>query len=93
MNYDKSQELMAKVGIELPRSSFYYRSLGEDEYNLQLMRLLDEQFTRRPLWGPEDAGLAEDPGSPGQSQENQPVDAENGSGGDLPKAAAVFSWA
>jgi len=32
--------------IELPRSSFYYRSLGEDEYNLQLMRLLDDHGRR-----------------------------------------------
>jgi len=37
--------------VELSRSSFYYRSLGEDEYNLQLMRLLDEQFTKTPFYG------------------------------------------
>jgi len=30
------------------------------------------------IGGTEDAGLAEDPGSPGQSQENQPLDAEMG---------------
>lgn len=37
--------------VELARSSFYYRSLGEDEYNLHLMRLVDEQFTRTPFYG------------------------------------------
>jgi putative transposase len=37
--------------VDLSRSSFYYRSLGEDEYNLHLMRLLDEQFTRTPFYG------------------------------------------
>jgi putative transposase len=37
--------------VDLSRSSFYYRSLGEDEYNLYLMRLLDEQFTRTPFYG------------------------------------------
>jgi len=37
--------------VELARSSFYYRSSGEDEYNLHLMRLLDEQFTRTPFYG------------------------------------------
>lgn len=37
--------------VDLSRSSFYYRSFGEDEYNLQLMRLLDEQFTKTPFYG------------------------------------------
>lgn len=37
--------------LELSRSTFYYRPVGEDAYNLGLMRLIDEQFTRRPFYG------------------------------------------
>jgi putative transposase len=37
--------------LSLPRSSFYYRPGGEDEYSLTLMRLIDEEFTRHPFYG------------------------------------------
>jgi putative transposase len=37
--------------LELSRSTFYYRPLGETPYNLALMRLIDEQFTKRPFYG------------------------------------------
>jgi putative transposase len=33
------------------RSSLYYESKGESEENLQLMRLIDEQYTRVPFYG------------------------------------------
>jgi putative transposase len=33
------------------RSGLYYRPLGESEENLQLMRLLDEQYARTPFYG------------------------------------------
>ena len=33
------------------RSGLYYEPLGESEENLQLMRLLDEQYTRTPFYG------------------------------------------
>jgi putative transposase len=33
------------------RSSLYYESKGESEENLQLMRLLDEQYTRALFYG------------------------------------------
>ena len=35
----------------LLRSSFYYESAGESEENLLLMRLIDEQYLRRPFYG------------------------------------------
>lgn len=35
----------------LSRSGFYYRPRPESAENLQLMRLLDEQYTRRPFYG------------------------------------------
>jgi len=37
--------------LELSRSSYYYTSAGESEYNLELMRLIDEQYTRTPFYG------------------------------------------
>jgi len=37
--------------LELARSTFYYQPAGEDAYNLTLMRLIDEQFTKRPFYG------------------------------------------
>ena len=36
---------------DLSRSSFYYEPSGETEVNLTLMRLIDEQFTKRPFYG------------------------------------------
>jgi putative transposase len=37
--------------LDLARSSFNNCSAGEDEYNLALMRLIDEEFTRHPFYG------------------------------------------
>jgi len=37
--------------LEISRSTFYYQPLGENAYNLALMRLIDEQFTKRPFYG------------------------------------------
>ena len=33
------------------RAGLYYQPLGESEENLQLMRLLDEEYTRTPFYG------------------------------------------
>ena len=33
------------------RAGLYYQPRGESEENLQLMRLLDEQYTRTPFYG------------------------------------------
>jgi putative transposase len=37
--------------LSLSRSSFYYRPAGETELNLDLMRLIDEQFLETPFYG------------------------------------------
>ena len=37
--------------LEIPRSGMYYEPIGESDYNLNLMRLIDEQFTRTPFYG------------------------------------------
>ena len=37
--------------LGLARWSLYYRPVSEDEENLQLMRLLDEQYTATPFYG------------------------------------------
>ena len=37
--------------LGLSRASYYYRSEKDDGYNLRLMNLIDEQFTRAPFYG------------------------------------------
>ena len=37
--------------LGLARSSYYYQPAPESEENLQVMRLLDEQYTRTPFYG------------------------------------------
>jgi putative transposase len=37
--------------LGLNRSTLYYRGVGASEEDLQLMRLIDEQFSRRPIFG------------------------------------------
>ena len=37
--------------LDLPRSSYYYRSDRDDSYNVMLMNLLDEQYTKTPFYG------------------------------------------
>jgi len=39
--------------LGMTRSSFYYKSRRKDTYNDFLMRLIDEQYTRRPTFGVE----------------------------------------
>ena len=37
--------------LGLARSSYYYEPASESEENLRLMRLIDEQYTRVPVYG------------------------------------------
>jgi len=37
--------------LGVPRAGLYYEPAGESEENLQLMRLLDEQYTKTPFYG------------------------------------------
>ena len=37
--------------LGLNRSSLYYRSSRESDFNLELMQLIDEQYTRTPFYG------------------------------------------
>ena len=37
--------------LGLNRSSWYYEPAGESEFNLQLMRLMDEQYLLTPFYG------------------------------------------
>ena len=37
--------------LDLPRSSFYYRSVGISEYNLVLMDMIDQKYTQHPFYG------------------------------------------
>ena len=37
--------------LELSRSSLYYESTRDEEYNERVLRLIDEQYTRTPFYG------------------------------------------
>lgn len=37
--------------VSIPRSSFYYVPKGESEENLEILRLLDEQYFKTPFYG------------------------------------------
>ena len=37
--------------LDVSRSSLYYLPTGENDYNLLLMRLIDEEYTRTPFYG------------------------------------------
>jgi putative transposase len=37
--------------LELNRSTYYYAPAGESEYNLHLMRMIDEQYLKTPFYG------------------------------------------
>ncbi len=37
--------------VSISRSSFYYEGKGESRLNLELMRLIDEQFLETPWYG------------------------------------------
>jgi len=37
--------------VRISRSSFYYEGKGESEFNLELMRLIDERFMETPYYG------------------------------------------
>jgi len=70
--------------LGLSRSSYYYSSTRDDEYNLKLMRLLDEQCTKVPFYGVrrltawfEGSGLHSEP------EAGQGVDAADGASGYL----------
>ena len=46
--------------LGLPRSSYYYKPEQESEYNLMLMKLIDEQYTRIPFYSSvKDDGMAQ----------------------------------
>jgi putative transposase len=37
--------------LDVARSSYYYESAGESALNLELMRLIDEQYMKTPFYG------------------------------------------
>ncbi len=37
--------------LSIARATYYYKSKGESPFNLRLMRLIDEQFLKRPSYG------------------------------------------
>ncbi len=54
MNHHKLLSVRQQTNIlGLNRSSLYYVPKGESEYNMLLMNLLDEQYTKTPFYGVE----------------------------------------
>lgn len=51
LNYSRLSLRQQCKLLELNRSSTYYQPAGESEYNLLLMQLLDEEYTRHPFKG------------------------------------------
>ncbi len=37
--------------LDFSKSSYYYNSVADDDYNLELMGLMDEQYTKAPFYG------------------------------------------
>ena len=37
--------------VSIARSSYYYRPKNETEFNLELMRLIDQQYLKTPWYG------------------------------------------
>jgi len=37
--------------VSVPRSSYYYRPMPESSLNLELMRIIDEQYMKTPFYG------------------------------------------
>ena len=37
--------------LDISRSAYYYKPVGNSAYNLLLMRLIDEEYTRHPFYG------------------------------------------
>ena len=37
--------------LDLWKSSYYYNSVTDDDYNLEFMGLIDEQYTKAPFYG------------------------------------------
>jgi putative transposase len=50
MNTDISIYRQCKL-LGLPRSTYYYEAARESKYNLELMKLIDEQYTKAPFYG------------------------------------------
>ncbi len=68
--------------VTISRSSFYYEGKGETALNLELMRLIDEQFLDTPYYGSRQmTGLLRWP------QTDSALDAQDGPDPDLPETS------
>ena len=76
--------------VRIARSSHYYTGGGESALNLQLMRLIDEQYFVDPLVrGATDGASSQATGLHGGSQKDPSTDAADGPDGHLPEAEYV----
>jgi putative transposase len=71
--------------VKISRSSYYYEGKGESGFNLDLMRLIDEQFLETPyLWLPPDGEAPSATGLQRGSEANTASDAKDGAAGGFP---------
>ena len=79
--------------LGLNRASFYYQAASESTLNLQLMRLIDEQFLRTPFYGwPKMTAHLRRLGYVVNGKTNQTADASDGHSSHLPQAKQQFAW-
>ena len=75
------------------RSGLYYQPLGESAENLKLMRLIDEEYTRRPFYGSRRDNVgAPRAGAGGGPPPGTTADGIAGTGSRLPQAQAEPAW-
>jgi hypothetical protein len=73
--------------VGLNRSSVYYQRACASPENLQLMRLMDEQYLKTPFYGSRRMSLAEQSRAGREPQTGPTADTADGVGGDLSPSA------
>ena len=72
--------------LDLSRSSFYYKPRPIDPEDLELMRLIDEQYLKTPVYGSRSMARHFRRQGRGQPQAHPAADAADGHRGDLSQA-------
>ena len=73
--------------LDISRSSAYYSPVQADEYELELMGLVDKQYLLTPFYGSRKMAVwlrGQGSGAPGQQEAGSEADAKDGHRGHLP---------
>jgi hypothetical protein len=74
--------------LGLARPSYYYHSQMDNRYNLQLLNLIGEKFSKTPFYGVEDDGLATTPWRKSEPQAGTSINVPDGTGSHVSEARA-----